>query len=258
MEIVTTAFYLSTGIVAIMTYISAKKTVLQPIKTEVFKKQVEAFSKIMELFNGKDEIELRKYFGIDKMIHANAIHLLDIYAELFFDIEFDHEKRPYNRKDCPRSIFSEKFAEKYLDLANDPTIGDKNEKDVAEHMVDPKVKAAIWNTFEYGEISIPKEYTMALDRIESIMKSPFLTTKSIKYLKAIKDSVLDNTALIGKVLTRISKQLPEKYPNFSQMKTASIAWIENEYNSEFVSLSDYCDKLTDYLRDYFKSDFIMN
>jgi hypothetical protein len=45
MEVITTAFYLSTGIVAAMTYISAEKTVLQPIKTEVFKKQVEDFLK---------------------------------------------------------------------------------------------------------------------------------------------------------------------------------------------------------------------
>jgi hypothetical protein len=212
----------------------------------------------MELFNGKDEIELRKYLGFNKMINANAIQLLDNYAELFFDIKFDHDKRPYNRKDCPTSVVSKEFAEKYFDLANDPTIKTKDEKDIAEHRVDPKVKSTIWNSYEYGAISIPKENVKALNRIELIMESPFLTTKSIEYLKDIKDSVLDNTCLIGKVLTRVSKELPEKYPNFDIMRKASIAWIENEYNLEFISLSNNCNKFTGYLRDYLKSDSIMN
>jgi hypothetical protein len=191
LEVVTCLFYLSAGIVAVMTYISARKTILQPIKTEVFKKQVEDFTKIMELFNGKDEIELRKFFGFDKMIIANAIQLLDSYAELFFNIEFDHDKRPYNRKDCPTSMMSKEFADKYFDIANDPTI--KSENEYGKNEIDPKVKATIWNSYKCGMISIPNENLKALKNIDCIMKSPFLTTKSIEFLKEINEVVIKNT-----------------------------------------------------------------
>ena len=54
-KIIEALFYVSTGTVAVLTFLSARKTILQPMKTEVFKNQVEVFTSIMKLFNGKTE-----------------------------------------------------------------------------------------------------------------------------------------------------------------------------------------------------------
>jgi hypothetical protein len=257
-DIISSAFFLTTGTVAVITYISAKKTILQPIKTQVFKKQVEAFSEIMELFNGKSEFELRNLFGFDKIIKANAIKLLDEYAELFFDVKINRENRPYNNSDCPIIVISKEYAEKYLELADDPITKKQSEDSEKENKADPMTRAIIWKNYKYGIVSIPKENVEAMKKIELIIKSPFLTQKSVEHLMKIKEIVNKNTYKMIDILTNISQELPERYPNFDKMKVASISWIENRYNSEFISLDDCCDQLTDYLRSYLKSDSIMD
>ena len=77
-------FYVLTGTVALLTYLGARKTILQPIKTEVFRNQVEVFTSIMKLFNGKSEYEIRQAFGFKEMLRANILSLLDDYAQVFF------------------------------------------------------------------------------------------------------------------------------------------------------------------------------
>lgn len=76
-------FYVLTGTVALLTYLGARKTILQPIKTEIFRNQVEVFTSIMKLFNGKSEYEIRQAFGFKEMLRANILSLLDDYAQVF-------------------------------------------------------------------------------------------------------------------------------------------------------------------------------
>lgn len=97
-KIIEALFYVSTGTVAVLTFLSARKTILQPMKTEVFKNQVEVFTSIMKLFNGKTESEIRHAFDFDEMLRANIFKLLDDYLETFYNVTFDYNERPYNKK----------------------------------------------------------------------------------------------------------------------------------------------------------------
>ena len=47
------ASWLILGTVAVLTYRKARQTILQPIRTEVFKLQLVAMTEIMRLFHGK-------------------------------------------------------------------------------------------------------------------------------------------------------------------------------------------------------------
>ncbi|OUP40869.1 hypothetical protein [Pseudoflavonifractor sp. An187] len=88
-KIIEALFYVSMGTVAVLMFLSARKTILQPMKTEVFKNQVEVFTSIMKLFNGKTESEIRHAFDFDEMLRANIFKLLDDYLETFYNVTFD-------------------------------------------------------------------------------------------------------------------------------------------------------------------------
>jgi hypothetical protein len=42
-------FFIVTGVLVVITYLGTRKTLLQPIRTEVFKEQLKVFSRILEL-----------------------------------------------------------------------------------------------------------------------------------------------------------------------------------------------------------------
>lgn len=252
-KIIEALFYVSMGTVAVLTFLSARKTILQPMKTEVFKNQVEVFTSIMKLFNGKTESEIRHAFDFDEMLRANIFKLLDDYLETFYNVTFDYNERPYNKKACPCSILTSEFAERYLVA---PDLSSENES--VEKDPPSMSKMEVWNNYIYGEICQTVSNTKMLAQIDEIMKSPFLTSESIRLLSEIKKIVLDNILTIGTVLTDVARELPTKCPNINDLKKRdTMVSIANEYNKKFICIEPYCDKLTKYLRSYFKVESIM-
>lgn len=57
-DIANIIFFITMSIIAILSYIQAKRTVFSPIKTETFKYQLQAFEKVIEHFQDKSEIDL--------------------------------------------------------------------------------------------------------------------------------------------------------------------------------------------------------
>jgi hypothetical protein len=78
--VVQTAFWAVVGTVTILAFLQARRTVLQPLRTEVFKLQLNEMSRLLDLFVHRGEVDLRKYMGYDELVAANVMMLLDAYA----------------------------------------------------------------------------------------------------------------------------------------------------------------------------------
>ena len=76
-------FFLIMSIIGILSYIQAKKTVFSPIKTEVFKYQLQAFEKIIEYFQNKSEVELFNDLDLETIMEINTFYLYKDYVNLF-------------------------------------------------------------------------------------------------------------------------------------------------------------------------------
>lgn len=249
-------FFIIVGSVTVLTYLKANKTILQPMKNEIFKKQLSEFTTIMDIFNEKSEIELREYFGLSDLIKANAFLMLDNYASLFFDMKIAREKRPYNINDCPSSLVTQDFIEKNFTLVDEHIIDETSE--IRREPPDPMVKATLWKDYNHGDIKIPRKTSNSLKELDKILKSPLLPKECIKYLVEIKNTVNNNIMLVKDVLEEIAQELPEKYSNRDALKKANITWITNRYNHEFNDLEETADKLTDYLREYLNADSLLD
>lgn len=69
----------SATIVAILTYIRAKEKFLQPIRTEVIKKQTEILTEILEVFS-KHEFSLDRALDYVNVAQINALNILFEYG----------------------------------------------------------------------------------------------------------------------------------------------------------------------------------
>ncbi|MBY6836932.1 hypothetical protein FDG50_05285 [Clostridium botulinum] len=251
-------FFIVTGCIAVLTYLKARVSVLQPIKTEVFKQQLIVFSEIMEIFNGKDEAQIREFFAFKKIEQVNTVKLIDEYIEHFFEVKFNREERPYNRKECKISMVTQKTVEKYFTLDNEPVreeiAASSNEE---TNRPNPAIKAAIWQKYEFGIISIPNEFIQAEEKIDRIKQSPLLPKACVKYLSDIQEIAHKNITILRETLEKIAQELPEKYPNKQILLKISTTWISNKYNDEFISFEGKVNELLDYLRDYLKVDNLL-
>ena len=245
-------FFIVIIIITIFSYLKAKKTLLQPLRTEVFKEQLKVLSTILATFNGKSEYELRKEANFEKFFSVNTARLFDDYASLFFDIKIKQDDRPYNFKDCPEAIIKEEF----LVSADEPYEREhSNEEDI---IPDPRTKAAIWNKYKLHSISFPKDTIIYKNRIDKLMESPLIPKKLLELLKDYRKTLNDNFFAIEKVLESVAQELPDKYKNFGIMKKAKFSWVSNKYNSEFKELKESADKITEYLRQYYSVDNLLD
>lgn len=81
-------FFIAVGTVTVLGYQTARKTLLQPLRTEVFKEQLKLFTEISELFVGKGVSQLALFdFDFWTIIEANIQILLTEYAQAVFNIK---------------------------------------------------------------------------------------------------------------------------------------------------------------------------
>lgn len=74
-------YYVIISGVAFFTFIKAQKTLLQPLRTEIFKEQLKIFNATLDLFVGKNEFELRQDYGLDIFFESNIAYLTIINSD---------------------------------------------------------------------------------------------------------------------------------------------------------------------------------
>ena len=244
-------FFILIGIITVRTYVHARKTILQPIRTEVFKTQLQELSSVLRLFVGRGEVELRERFGLQKLLYINVTLLYDRYASLFFDMEFDRDKRPYNPRDCP----IQSAPVELLELAHNYILPEKDDSETEK--LDPQGRRAQWQDYKHAEIVIPREYWERRDELMKLLESPVLPKGCVELLEDFLETVEENTSLVGQVLTECTAELPEKYPTIESLERAAFAWIDNRYNDAFEKLKPKADSIVEFIRGYWSVDQLL-
>lgn len=243
-------FFITVSVIAVLTYSKAKKTLLQPIKTEIFKLQLELLTELLGLFSGKHEGDLRRDFGFKTIYDANVCRMLDQYLSLFYAIEADEECRPYSTKVCPVAMVLKSGVDEFR-LCDDHMIQEQKEKPPEP---DSSTKAILWSKYKYGVMSLPAEYMETQAEFKKITDSPLLPKKCLELVKDYLQTVNKNIEILGDVLTECAQEMPEKYPNLDTLKKSNNDWIYARYNHRFICLEEKAMNITRFLRNYFSSD----
>lgn len=246
-------FFTTGGTVTLLTYLRAKKTLFQPIKTEIFKEQIKILSEILSFFRGKTESELRDDFAYEQLFAFNCMSLIDDYAVISLGIDLDTSDRIYNDlSECPNRILTKEFLAEFMIDGNT-----KNWRDFISQVPSESSDENPWRNYIYGDTKIPIETSLAQDRLRKTIDSPLIQQDLLLLLKDYQKSVDNNIFIISDVLTEVSKELPTLYPTQETLEDFMDGWIRQKYIERFDSLEDKAKAITDYLREYFSTDQLL-
>jgi hypothetical protein len=256
-DVVQTLFFLVVGVVTILTYLKARHTLLQPIRTEVFKEQVRVFSKILRIFSGKEEHELQRHFGLDEVFQVNMAAMFDTYANTFFGLKFERAKRPYSEENCPGGFYSAE--------AWEPCEGHLKPEKASGLTEDEKTKEEKWANYIHDTIYFPKNYCRAHSELKNIgIESPLLPSKLTHLLQDFLKTIDRSAISIGKFVVECAAEMPEKYPDLEPEKYPDLEtfkrsvpyWMENRYEEKSIKLKPKAKNIVSFIKEYYDPDSI--
>lgn len=248
-KLVQIAFWIAAGTVAILTYLRARKTLLQPIRTEIFKIQLAEMKTILSLLVGKGEVDLRDEFGFDEALLANTVRMMDEYAQFKFGVEFDTD-RPYSPSNCPIAIVpGDAFLVRVSDGALVPSIDVKRESD-------PDF-ATEWPERFQKMISVPNKFSEAEQKIEVLLDNPMLPSKLVELLEGYLNAARSNLRLIGDVVYKAAEEMPERFPDLDSLENSKSSWLRNRFISSITQMKPKATAIIDFVRHEYNVDNLL-
>ena len=252
-------FFLVVGTIGILSYLQARKTLFSPIKTEIFKLQVEEFKKILEAFNYKNQKQFDEETGIQEVFNINACKMHLNYINCFFkdQVELSEEFR----KELESAVYGTVMSkENFLKNFRRISAGEEMEKVSRisdRNPVEPALKLAKGHEYEQVEINYTKKYDDATEELSNLASSPLLPKELVEKIHKIIEINRSNLTLIGDVLTEAAKKMPTKYTTIDQTVKFDPTWIWNEYNSSRESLDQSVNDILSYINKHLKINEIM-
>ena len=168
-DIFNIVFFLSLSIVAILSYIQARKTLFSPIRTEIFKLQIELFQEVLSGFNKHSSTDFDDEFGFQEILEINALEMQHAYIKTFFSekVKPNDELLERLRKATYGMIIREEDSEKYIEVITPGSelIEAPNDK---QKELDPALKLAKWNEYDIGAVQYTKKYHDKLKEFSKI------------------------------------------------------------------------------------------
>jgi len=250
-------FFFVLGIIGILSYIQAKKTVFTPLKAETFKLQLKVFQDILMFFQDPENIDADKGFDLNNILYLNARVMMDQYIALFFEneIEINEERQKERLKEMVGCIVTKEFMEKYVERIEYATKPENNFQ--PEEVLSTSEIMSEWQNYKYEMVHYTKKYKEKLEKISVFSSSPVIPKKLKDKLIEIEYKVHGNLSLVGEVLTDISSELIEKYPNAETITKADLTWIWNRYNAKRESITKYSEDIAEFIRSYLQVDDLL-
>lgn len=240
-------FYIVVTIVGVLTYIGAKRTLLQPFRTEIFKRQIDELSIVLALFHGKSEIDLRDSMAFERLFFANCWYAIDQYALAFFDLTAPVEERLYSKAHCPEIIWKISDAQHELRSLNEHTVDESTPATNTRGQL-----RSSWKERQHGgALYLPAEYCDYLKQLERVRISPLIPKKCRDLIGYYLEVVRENATILSAVLHRNAAKFEELYPDKLVLNKVSFTAIRKEYINSFKNLKPYADEIVKFVETYF-------
>ena len=250
-DLIEIAFFVLAGTIALCTYLQARKTVLQPMKTETFKAQLALLDKVALFFCGKIETQLRDSLGFKELSRTNAMKLVDDFAEDHSDKKIDRATRPYSQEDIALYDLNLKspIAEDYV-LPFDGTphtivsTGDrKRQRD--------------WDAYVWEEFYYPAVFQGQRMKLAELASSPLLPVPVLKAVTAFQNRVEENIQVLKDVLDSLGREWHRK---IQDGKTLALSWmlVHNQFSHKFIPFDDVAEEVTRSIRAYTQASKVLD
>lgn len=236
-------FWITGTVLAILTYRRARKTLLQPAKTEVFKLQVSKLQQLLEFLSWNGEIEAWEKSGLEECFAINAHELIDLYASNkgLKRIGGTERIRPHS------SLISLEAAEGKLVLIEP---GERESKASSGAPKEPD-----WTKYVPWAIHTGPKTHETLEQITKFKADPVIPTFVAVELEKLAKDLVDAVEAIGPTMTISAALIAKHYPKTEDIIAAKWNWLPNQHPAE-VKYNFYkqVEKIRSDIRVYLKSD----
>lgn len=241
-DIVNIIFFVVVGLLGVLSYLQAKKTIFTPIKTETFKLQLKAFENIFSYFDRHKKQSFIDGFDYRKILKINSTLAIDNYANTFFKDKFIFDKNRIEQmlKEVPYGNMSPNHIDKFVGVIN-------NGKLDLSLNIDPnsdhKVKIEKWTKFEHVMTKFTENFQNQMDILDSFISSPVVPASVKKIICEFQASAYKNIHLIAEIITESAREFPSRYPTKETLLNADTMWIWNSFNQKRIRLEDIAESI---------------
>jgi hypothetical protein len=239
--------------VALITLKRASATLLQPLRTEVFKVQLEELRDLLKLLARKGELDLREQMGFGELVEANAVRIHDLFFRDVYGVTINEHERPYSTEHCSLSVVHEDFLLPRTEGAGPFFRG--QQLAVLTPRTGPSEDArSLWLNFRLDELRVPNKLSDSIDRLRGDMSSPLLPVLISQRLDELLKAINGNLSVLSEVLSSAGRTLPGKFNEPSPPKTMTVGWVKDLYFSRLIALHPRAEAVVQAIREYLATD----
>lgn len=248
-------FFIIMGVIAILSYLQARKTLFSPIRTEVFKIQIEELKNVLKFFNKQSSANFDSDFDMRQIVELNARKMHIAYVNTFFSdrLKPDEEVEEHFKKITCGAIMPAKYL-KVVTAGSE--LKDKRKEEAKE--LTPALQLAKWKEFEVPGVSFTHKYNEKLEELLSLAASPLLPKELTDLIYDFYKVVTANLVAVGDAVNKCAQELPTKYPTAEDNVKFRPNWIWNEYVGKRQSMDDVSEKILRFINSHLKINDIMS
>lgn len=243
-------FTLIATIIAVLTYKRARYTLLQPLRSEVIKRQTDLFIEIMSVFS--DESKLLQDLDLNKIVTLNAFKVLDEFGYILSETEA-------LRKKCNENFVGGMIVKrgKQLDMFERP--GALEEPKVNEDNNAINLRKKIYEDLKEGQIDIEmicltKKYYETMEKYKSLATNAFLPKEIKELINQIIINTCDDISIgLKQTLEEFVLNVYNKRKNGNEFNINLIG-VYNDFNVKRHTNSHLINRIREKTRDYLMID----
>ncbi|MCG7961896.1 MAG: hypothetical protein N0E54_04215 [Candidatus Thiodiazotropha taylori] len=246
-------FFLVMGSIAIFSYIQARKTLFSPIRTEIFKIQIEEIKQVLVFFNKQNSMDFDREYGINEIFDLNSFRMHQAYVSLFFEGELKPSEEALNH--FKELSYGAVVSAEHLE---EITIGSELEsKEQEKKELSPAMKLAKWQEYKMHGVEYTRKFNEKQGDLMKLAASPLLPKVLTDLLYEFHSLIGSNLIQIGATITECAQELPKKYVTAEDNRKFRPDWIWNKYNSDRKNPEEVSEKILRFINTHYKINEIM-
>ena len=239
-------------LIAILTYRRAKFTLLQPLRTEVVKRQTEVLVNVLEFFDSSFLFS----FKLDYMcvVYLNMYMLLKEYGFVL-----NYEDKNCIDKNLAGALFAKQFGTissiEKIELFQEKTETEQREKQLEESK--QKYESAKSGNVDIDVIYVTKNFMICEKQMQEFINNPFIPEKVKKLLENIKRDINYNlTSVLKNVLEEFMIEICSSKYHFDKEHPLNIHGdaLYNSFNKKSNNNNFEIEKIREIVREYLMVD----
>jgi hypothetical protein len=259
-NVVQSIFLLGTLVLAILTYRQARKTILQPLRTEVFKEQIISFRQDSGEVLTKTQLDLSTELGLIDLVGVNCQAMVDTYARVVLGYQYEWPTRDW--ENCKRKGTSFNIVELATAQPKVRSLlwGGSTHLPDYDAIIQPinGDKFAGWKNYNHPVIFYHDTFVDAQKRLIGLIASPVLPKDCQKGIKAILDYMNRFPEEMRRKIVDLSETLPGRVPTPHDFEWDRFKYVYQEAYREISDLTPAAEHLMNSIRGHLNPDDLQN